>query len=89
MWRSFFVGIGIFMIILGIQFLLVDSYTLTGGSEPKQPQSSGFLFRSTPALVETKKNFRPADWMPWSLLAAGAVVMLYAKSIRAGAAPNP
>jgi len=88
MWRAFFVGLGIVLIIVGIEFLAIDSATLAGGTPDEAARSRNFLFGNPTTAVETQKVFRPTEWMPWSLLASGAVVMLYAKTIRGGS-PSP
>jgi hypothetical protein len=76
MWRSFFLSIGVFMIILGAQCLGVQKFTMKMRSDPLPAT----------ALFETpkpgpKKQFTPAPWTPWSLLVTGAVVCLYSYTL--------
>ena len=61
MWRSLFLALGLFSLILGIEALLIDSATLANHGDP--------------ALLG--REVVPAEWAPWSLLSAGAVVILY------------
>ncbi|MBX7071868.1 MAG: hypothetical protein K1X71_01865 [Pirellulales bacterium] len=64
MWRSFFLAVGIYACILGVECLLIDKAILAprGGAA------------GVPAVRE---EFMPPDWVSWSLLSAGAVTILY------------
>ncbi len=45
-------------------------------------QNSGYQYQSSPdsnALIRGR-SFKPREWMPWSLLAAGAIIVMYAGS---------
>jgi hypothetical protein len=72
MWRAFFLAIGVFAILLGVQCLGVAQFTMkmTGDPTPATApwESPG------PALP---KKINPAPWSPWSFLVTGAVVCLY------------
>jgi hypothetical protein len=84
MWRAFFSAIGIVLIIMGIECLLIDSAILVAGvvDDPAaMMQQTGGLF-STPQPSTVDRVFRPSDWFPWSLLASGAIVLLYSISMR-------
>jgi hypothetical protein len=81
MWRAFFIGLGVVLIIVGIEFLTIDSAILVGGASEEVARPRNFFFSGPVTPVETKRIFRPSEWMPWSLLATGAVIMLYAKTI--------
>jgi hypothetical protein len=71
MWRSFFLAIGIFLIIAGAECLAVDRvYWRT----PSTANPTG-LIRSA------EKDYSPEPWVPWSLLSSGAVVCLYSFTI--------
>jgi hypothetical protein len=65
MWRSFFLAIGAFCCILGVQALAVEKAVV-------KVKSNG-----APATREVA----PPDWAPWSLLGGGAIVMLYSFTI--------
>ena len=65
MWRSFFLAIGIFLLLLGFESMAIDQATLTN------PSADG------PGEV----TFMPPDWVPWSLVSAGAVTMLYSYTL--------
>ncbi len=86
MWRAFFCAIGVVLIIMGIECLLIDSAVLVAGimDEPMSPiqQQSGGLFSPPPVATGADRVFRPSEWFPWSLLATGAIVLLYSISLR-------
>jgi hypothetical protein len=83
MWRAFFSAIGIVLIIVGIECLLIDSAVLVAGvlDEPIPPQQTGGLF-SVPQPTGIDRVFRPSEWFPWSMLACGAITLLYSISLR-------
>lgn len=70
---------------MGIECLLIDSAILVAGvmDEPmtQLQQQSGGLF-SPPVQTGSDRVFRPSEWFPWSLLASGAIVLLYSISLR-------
>lgn len=84
MWRAFFCAVGIVLIIMGIECLLIDSAVLVAGviDDPNQvPQSTGTFF-SPPTQSTVDRVFKPSEWFPWSLVASGAIVLLYSISLR-------
>lgn len=88
MWKSFFLATGFFLLLLGAETLVVQKFAMANGqrgpafaaetaSAPAvpawmTPNSSGQAFR---------REIRTRDWMPWSLLAAGAITVLYTLSL--------
>lgn len=112
MWRSFFMALGIFTMILGAETLVVDHvvfatnrripamvtgqpYQETGysGAFSNQPYSAnqspyrGVGYSNSPVFpgrkVPNRGVFRTKDWMPWSLLAIGAIIVMYTYSLPA------
>ncbi|HTQ39874.1 MAG TPA: hypothetical protein VMJ32_12670 [Pirellulales bacterium] len=67
MWRSFFLAVGLFLVVLGVESMLIDQATLTNPSS----DSGG------PAEI----TVAPPDWVPWSLVSAGAVTILYSYTL--------
>ncbi|MCH8046337.1 MAG: hypothetical protein IID44_21730 [Planctomycetes bacterium] len=69
--RAFFLAMGISTAIVGLEFLAVDKATIisqvdaAGGGPPK-------------AQV---REIIPPDWVPWALLTAGIVVVIYSFTI--------
>lgn len=80
MWRAFFCAIGLMLLILGIECLLIDNATLASGvvDDPIQATPG---FYTNPTVAMGTRIFKPAEWMPWSCLACGAVVLLYALTL--------
>ncbi len=115
MWRSFFMALGIFLMIMGGQALVVDQVVMASsrripamldsrnsvnvvgqpysGTDRTFPslgtQNGGGLFRSagysnysnTQDYLRSKRVIQTRDWMPWSLLAVGAMIVLYTYSL--------
>ena len=89
MWRAFFLALGISLVIIGAQCLVVERVVLARGKHATTAMiDDGGYFQSqspTTAIAErysgTGKHVVPPDWAPWSLMAAGAVVMLYSFTI--------
>jgi hypothetical protein len=77
MWRALFLAIGIFLMLLGVQCLGVEQFTLKLREEPLPPVSP---FDDNPRVGAPKK-ITPEPWTPWSLLSSGAVVCLYSFTI--------
>ncbi|MBN2580709.1 MAG: hypothetical protein JXB10_17115 [Pirellulales bacterium] len=72
MWRSLFLAIGVFAILLGAQCLGVAKFTMKMRNDPVLPSSPFETIKPG-----AKKQINPAPWAPWSLLATGTVVCLY------------
>ena len=97
MWRSIFLAVGITLILLGGQLFFVEQLEIKRVRNQAKPQAtnnqvvnfnnnnnfgSPFQNVSTPAVVQPKTIlYTPKDWMPWSLLAVGAIVVIYTFTI--------
>ncbi len=77
MWRSLFLAIGFFVIILGVECLGVERVSLKLRNPP--PPSSS-IFETEPT-EGPQKQLVPPPWAPWSLLSTGAVMCLYSFTI--------
>ncbi len=77
MWRAFFLGIGLYLIIAGAECLAVDRVIWRTTPEPAPTTVLAFPKPAAPK----PKDFPPAPWVPWSLLSSGAVVCLYSFTI--------
>ncbi len=100
MWCALFLALGINAIIVGAECLLVDRVELTptvaaqfsNANAMDSPissvfQNSGFQYSTAAAQTRTK-TFKPREWMPWSLIAAGILTVVYTTSYaRRKAAP--
>lgn len=84
MWRAFFLAVGISLVIIGAQCLVVERVTLAHGISTSAPtEEGGYLLgqKSNAPAAAGGKDIVPPDWAPWSLMAAGAVVMIYSFTI--------
>jgi hypothetical protein len=77
MLRAFFLAMGISTCIYGAECLVVERFVLAGESKPAAAQGS---FSSAPA--KPARDIHPPEWAPWSLLASGALVVLYSMAMR-------
>ena len=68
--RSFFLAVGIFALVLGGECLVLDRAVMAASNEPT---IEGFAER----MATSQREITPPEWAPWSLLSAGAVVILY------------
>lgn len=66
MWRSFFLAVGAYCCLLGVEALAVEKAVLK--VTPSQSRSA-------------TRDVIPPDWAPWSLLGTGAVVVLYSFTV--------
>jgi hypothetical protein len=66
MWRSFFLAVGVYVCLLGVQAMAVERAVL-------KPEVA--------SEVGVQREITPPDWAPWSLMATGAVVVLYSFTI--------
>lgn len=74
MWRAFFLAIGAMLIIVGIETLLIDSATVYSTLKPVPAETTD---PNGPTATKTKV-VKPEEWMPWSAMSIGAIVVLYA-----------
>ncbi|MDP1562585.1 MAG: hypothetical protein Q8M16_14500 [Pirellulaceae bacterium] len=83
MWRSMFIALGIFLCLVGGEFLACDHLVLRSAMRDPQPEPlvKSASFAQPVAAPAERKIYVPRDWMPWTLLASGAVVLMY--SLRA------
>lgn len=68
MWRSLFLALGAYTCLLGVEALAIEKAVL------KKPTDG------RPPLI-ARQEISPPDWAPWSLMATGAVVVLYSFTI--------
>lgn len=78
MWRSFFLAIGTYLLLLGAQCLTVDKVVLKVRAPGRV--STDFLGNR---VVESgsARTLVPPDWVPWTLISTGAVTCLYSFTI--------
>ncbi len=74
MWKSFFLAVGISVCILGGECMVIEKAVLAAGKTAPANNQEG-------ALTGGTRDYTPPDWMPWTLLSVGAVVILYSFTI--------
>ena len=83
MWRAFFFAVGTMMVIVGVECLLIDSATLHSEGTQTVQVDNGWFQQPKAVQVSANKVISPPEWIPWSLIASGAVVILYAMTLPA------
>ncbi len=88
MWKSFFLATGFFLLLLGAETLVVQKFAMANGSRVPAIVSEMGTPAASPAWISPgstgpllRREVRTRDWMPWSLLAAGAITVLYTLSL--------
>ena len=78
-----FLAVGISTCILGAECLVVEKFVLGSEATPTaESPASLFGSPSSPAAIGSPaRELEPPDWAPWSMLSAGAVVILYAVTL--------
>ena len=78
MWRAFFLAIGIWFCILGIECLVVDKAVLADAVSTPAPLLAADGTFTPPG---SRSEIDTREWMPWSFLTVGMVVILYSITI--------
>ena len=77
MWRAFFIALGITLCLLGVEFMVVEKAVLAKPLPKDQPTP----FTEQLRVSDSGREIRPPEWTPWSLVSAGAVILLYSFTI--------
>lgn len=73
--RALFLAIGICLLILGTEFLFVEKAML----EDERMLTAATWFDE--AVYSQRREISPPKWAPFSMLAAGAIVLIYSFTI--------
>ncbi len=90
MWCAFFLALGITLVLLGLELFFVEQLEVKRLRRPANQNAAQTQFNSafqtasyqqpagaaTPTVTINRK-----EWMPWSLLAVGAIVVIYTYTI--------
>ena len=68
MWRSLFLALGAYTCLLGVEALAIEKAVV---KKPTRDEAQRYV----------ERDIVPPDWAPWSLMAGGAVVVLYSFTI--------
>lgn len=87
MWRPLFSAVGVMLLVVGVEFFLVDEAILADSVLGRRDSAAQHWLGSDPdlrtdLLPTAQRNFSPPEWAPYSLLSSGAVVLLYALGMR-------
>jgi hypothetical protein len=86
--RNQYFFLGIVLMLMGLQFRMVSSYTLTAEAtrflaERSQDSSdSAMLAITTDAGMGPKKVIQPPEWLGWCLMSVGGVLILHSLAMR-------
>lgn len=88
--RHQFFFLGMFILLIGIQVRMVETYVLSpeatkflaeragGKSFASASESPGtFLAANAPPSTAVRKSFAPPEWLGWCLISIGAVLVLH------------
>ena len=72
------------LLIVGVECLLIDSATLGRRQTETMKVSNNWLQPPQAVQVQASgQTVNPPDWMPWSFIFSGAVVVLYSMTLPA------
>ncbi len=83
--------IGLVVFLIGIQFRMVDSFVLTPEFTKMLAERSGHPVAAASNMMEAMlgrdsqvppKTVRPPEWLGWSLLSIGSVLMLHSMAMK-------
>ncbi|MCR9116363.1 MAG: hypothetical protein NXI22_05340 [bacterium] len=84
MWRAVWIALGIAMFLFGAEFLLVERLVFAGPmttvSEEKEA-SQPFGFGLNEIAKAEPKDWNPPEWLPWTAMSVGAIVVLYSVTL--------
>ena len=78
MWRSLFLAIGITLCIVGVECMFIEEAVLAKSVAEHVPAAA--VDRSM-SMGGAKRELETKEWMPWSFLGGGAVIILYTITI--------
>ena len=82
MWRAFFLAVGVTLVILGAESLVLDRVVLAGSTTAAAQNEGMPVFTAGGGgLSRSRREIKPPDWAPWSMMSAGAVVIIYSFTI--------
>ena len=79
MWRSFFLAIGVYVVLLGVQCLGVQKFVLSLEEQAPPRRAPASSADRLPRARNARSRLPPGA--PWSLMSTGLVVCLYSFSI--------
>jgi hypothetical protein len=90
--RNQFFLLGMVILLLGVQFRIVDSFILTPKCAKILAEKTGHpmaaaidtadKFNGSGATVTGPHTLRPPEWLGWSLMSIGAVLILHSLAMK-------
>jgi len=83
-WRSFFLSVGIALIIIGAECMVVEKVVVAERVKRNpDPTTTNFFAsnQSSQVNVDSSKSLNVPEWLPWGLISIGAVTVLYSFTI--------
>ncbi len=77
MWRTIFMAFGFCVFIVGAQCLVVQKFVFKAPPPKVQANWAG----QAQTVPSPRREITPKEWAPFSLMAGGAVIYLYAIEI--------
>lgn len=68
MWRSFFLAVGAYTCLLGLEAMAIQKAVMKPQVRAEQ-------------VIRPARDVVPPEWAPWSLLAGGTIVVLYSLTL--------
>ncbi len=90
MWKALSLAIGITLIMVGVELFFVQELEVRKlrQASPETSSAPGSLFQTasfgSQATADDQaptRLIKPLDWMPWSLLAVGSIIVIYTFTI--------
>ena len=85
--RNQFFMTGVFLVLLGIQFRLIESITLNDKTTRFLANHAGSATTSTsaslfPSSTVPRKTIEPPQWLGWAFISIGAVFILHSLAMK-------
>ena len=77
--RAFLLAMGISACILGAECMALDHFALYGGESPTAAEPVSLF--GPPSSAPTRQ-YKPPEWMGWTFLSGGAIVILYSMAMK-------
>jgi hypothetical protein len=79
--RATLMALGIAACIFGAECMALDHFVVVGERTEAVAEPASF-FGSPPAAAGATREYKPPEWMAWTFLSGGAIVILYSMAMR-------
>jgi hypothetical protein len=74
MWRALFLAVGVYCCLVGVKSVVIEKAILRENVGTRLQDNS---LLGIQRLASGQVEVAPPDWLPWSVMAFGVVVILY------------